>query len=113
MFSAKERFVREALAHAKPRRVLDIGCNTGHFRRMGALAGSRVVAVDYDQVVVGALWLRAKAENLNILPLMVNMARPSPAVGWLNSECPSFFGSCQRRVRLRSYARCDPPHAGE
>ncbi len=90
-FSSKERFVAEALSQIKPRRVLDIGCNTGHFSRMAAGQGASVVAVDYDQVVVGDLWRSARAENLDILPLMVNLARPSPAVGWLNSECPSFL----------------------
>jgi SAM-dependent methyltransferase len=90
-FSAKERFFREALSNIKPERLLDIGCNTGHFSRLAALAGARVVAIDYDEVVLGGLWHRAKAENLDILPLLVNLARPSPAVGWLNSECPSFL----------------------
>jgi SAM-dependent methyltransferase len=91
MFSAKERFFEQALSVIKPKRVLDVGCNTGHFSRMAARAGSQVVAIDYDEVVIGDLWHRAKAENLDILPLMVNLARPSPAVGWLNSECPSFL----------------------
>jgi SAM-dependent methyltransferase len=91
MFSTKERFIGEALATAKPKRLLDIGCNTGHFSRMAALEKASVVAVDYDQVVIGDLWRRARTEKLDILPLMVNLARPSPAVGWLNSECPSFL----------------------
>jgi SAM-dependent methyltransferase len=91
MFSAKERFVEQSLSSIKPKRVLDVGCNTGHFSRIAALAGARVVAIDYDEVVIGGLWHRAQTENLDILPLMVNLARPSPAVGWLNSECPSFL----------------------
>ncbi|MGI8962483.1 MAG: class I SAM-dependent methyltransferase [Bryobacteraceae bacterium] len=90
-FSAKERFFSEALSTIKPERLLDVGCNTGHFSRLAALSGAQVVAIDYDEVVLGGLWHRAKTENLDILPLLVNLARPSPAVGWLNSECPSFL----------------------
>ncbi len=90
-FSAKERFVADALSEIKPRRVLDVGCNTGHFSRLAALEGASVVAIDYDQVVLGELWRSAKAEKLDILPLMINLGRPSPAIGWLNSECPSFL----------------------
>jgi SAM-dependent methyltransferase len=89
--SAKERFVAEVLKELRPRRVLDVGCNTGHFSRLAARAGASVVAIDYDPVVVGAVWKQARAEKLPILPLVVNLARPSPATGWLNSECPSFL----------------------
>jgi len=49
------------------------------------------VAVDLDAACVGAIWSRAREKNLNILPLVVNLARPSPALGWRNGECPSFL----------------------
>ncbi len=90
-FEAKERFVREALAECASRRVLDIGCNTGHFSALAARSGARVVAIDYDPVVAGAVWRAARNENLDILPLVVNLTRPTPGVGWQNRECPSFL----------------------
>ena len=90
-FAEKEALVRDALAGYAPRRVLDIGCNTGHFSVLAAQFGADVTAIDYDPVVIGALWRRALFENLPILPLVVNLSRPTPAAGWDNRETPSFL----------------------
>jgi SAM-dependent methyltransferase len=90
-FAAKEKFVNEALAEFKPARVLDAGANTGHFSALAAQAGAAVVAIDLDEVCIGEIWLRAREKKLNILPLVVNLARPTPPVGWRNRECPSFL----------------------
>jgi SAM-dependent methyltransferase len=90
-FSAKERFVREALNEHTPGRVLDVGCNTGHFSALAARSGVQVVSIDYDPAVVGAVWRKANHENLNILPLVVNLTRPTPGTGWQNREWPSFL----------------------
>jgi SAM-dependent methyltransferase len=90
-FQAKQRFVGDALAEFPARSVLDVGCNTGHFSAIAARSGARVVAVDYDPVVLGAVWRQARAEKLDILPLAVNLTRPSPGTGWRNQECSSFL----------------------
>lgn len=90
-FEAKQAFVREALAEFAPLKALDVGCNTGHFSAMAARAGASVVALDYDPVVAGDVWRNARRERLDILPLVVNLTRPTPGLGWLNQECPSFL----------------------
>ncbi|MBI2925878.1 MAG: class I SAM-dependent methyltransferase [Verrucomicrobia bacterium] len=90
-FGAKESFVKAALEEFRPRRVLDVGANTGHFSALAAQAGARVVAIDNDAGCVGAVWRRAQQKDLAILPLVVDLARPSPAQGWRNRECPSFL----------------------
>jgi SAM-dependent methyltransferase len=90
-FQAKETFVCEALRRFAPRRVLDVGCNTGHFSRLAAEEGAAVVALDYDPIVVGRVWAQAASGNQPILPLVLNLARPSPALGWNNSEMASFL----------------------
>ena len=87
----KESFVRAALDEFRPRRLLDVGCNTGHFSHVAAANGSGVVAIDQDPRVVGELWRQARAQNLNILPLVVDLTRPSPGVGWRNNEHESFL----------------------
>jgi SAM-dependent methyltransferase len=87
----KETFVHETLKEIRPGRVLDIGCNTGQFSAIAAKLGSSVVAIDYDPVVIGSVWRKSQAENLNILPLVVNLSRPTPATGWRNDECRSFI----------------------
>lgn len=90
-FKAKEAFVTAAAAEAKPKSALDVGCNTGHFSAIAARSGARVVALDYDANVVGLAWRRARAEKLDILPLRVDLTRPSPGLGWRNKECPPFL----------------------
>jgi len=90
-FAAKEKFVSEALREFKPARVLDAGANTGHFSALAAQAGAEVVAVDLDAACAGVIWRRAREQKLDILPLVVNLAHPSPALGWRNGECPSFL----------------------
>jgi SAM-dependent methyltransferase len=94
-FAEKEAFVAEALREAStgatPRRVLDVGANTGHFSRMAARSGASVVAIDGDSAVAGEIWRQAAAEKLDILPLVVNLAQPTPPTGWRNLECPSFL----------------------
>jgi 2-polyprenyl-3-methyl-5-hydroxy-6-metoxy-1,4-benzoquinol methylase len=94
---AKESFVAGALKETNPQRVLDVGCNTGYFSSLAARNGARVVAIDQDPAVVGAVWKRAAAEALDILPLVVNLARPTPAFGWRNEECPSFLDRSRGR----------------
>ena len=90
-FQGKQRFVEEALTEFPSRSVLDVGCNTGHFSAIAARSGARVVALDYDPAVLGDVWRNALEEKLEILPLAVNLARPSPGTGWLNQEGASFL----------------------
>jgi 2-polyprenyl-3-methyl-5-hydroxy-6-metoxy-1,4-benzoquinol methylase len=90
-FPLKQAFVSNAMCEQRPARVLDVGCNTGHFSAIAARAGASVVAIDYDAVVIGEVWREANANNLDILPLVINLARPTPSIGWRNSECQSFL----------------------
>ncbi len=99
-FALKEAFVAEAAARAKPRTALDVGCNTGHFSRILAGAGTSVVAIDLDPVVVGETWRRADAEALDILPLVQNLSRPSPGTGWRNRERAGFLSRARGRFDM-------------
>ena len=78
----KERFVREA---GPARLAWDLGANDGRFAR--ALDAEAVVAVDGDERVVGELYSRLRGEgSRTILPLVVDLADPSPGLGWLGLE---------------------------
>ena len=96
----KRAFVAEALAsakaHAEPSqlRVLDVGCNTGVYSRLAAGAGAEVVAIDTDLQAVDRLAASLKATGDNILPLCVDLAHPSPAIGWENRESAAFLTRC-------------------
>ena len=87
----KRDLVRDILCAHKPKRVLDIGCNTGGFSILAAEQGATVIAIDSDPVVIGKLWRRAATDKLDILPLVVDVTRPSASIGWRNRECPSFL----------------------
>lgn len=82
----KQEFIQVVLSRCTPRRVLDIGANTGVFSRLAAEAGATVVALDSDSGAVDALCRKAAQSNQPITPLVANIARPTPAVGWQNRE---------------------------
>ncbi len=93
--AAKEDFVRSALAEHAPKAVLDVGANEGKFSELAARSGARVVAIDSDAAVAGRLFKRAQAERLDVLPLVVDLARPTPGTGWRNTECESFLARAE------------------
>lgn len=87
---AKRRFVADAVGGTQPRRTLDIGANTGEFSEIAAAQGE-VVALDIDERSVAAIWARARAKHLPVLPLVGNFGRPTPALGWRNRELQSLL----------------------
>jgi SAM-dependent methyltransferase len=93
--AAKVAFVEQALGEFRPRWVLDVGANTGRFSELASAHGASVVAIDRDPVVVGTLWRSARAKGADILPLVVDITRPSPSTGWRNRECASFLERCR------------------
>ncbi len=95
-FKAKHAFIEKIIEEFRPKRVLDIGCNTGHFSALAARNGSAVVAIDSDPAVVSTLYRNAREKSLNILPLVVDLTRSSPAIGWRNRECPAFLDRAYR-----------------
>ncbi|HTZ58531.1 MAG TPA: class I SAM-dependent methyltransferase [Acidobacteriaceae bacterium] len=82
----KQEFVERVLQSLRPESVLDIGSNTGQYSRIAAGAGARVVGWDTDVASSGCNWAEAKASGLSILPVVADVARPTPAVGWRNAE---------------------------
>ena len=89
--TSKLAFVTEALAAIKPRRVLDVGCNTGVYSNLAADAGAGVVSIDKDLAALSRLATASAASGRDILPLRVDLARPTPATGWENRETASFL----------------------
>lgn len=81
----KEAFIRDSVSSEKPATVWDIGCNTGQFSRIAAAGSERVVSTDIDHVAVERIFLNPETPG-NILPLVQNVADPSPNWGWRNRE---------------------------
>lgn len=86
-FAAKEQAVAETVAAVVPHTVWDLGANTGAFSRVAAAGGARVVATDLDPLVIERLWADVKAAGETaILPLVNDLANPSPDLGWRGAE---------------------------
>ncbi|MEV0156468.1 class I SAM-dependent methyltransferase [Micromonospora sp. NPDC050686] len=95
---AKERFVADAVtAAAEPDLVLDLGANDGRYARLAARHARYVVAVEQDPAVVDELYrgLRAEREQ-RILPLVMDLADPSPGGGWRSVERAGFAARAAR-----------------
>jgi len=89
---SKAALVREMLAAAGGSRAWDLGANTGVYSAIAAEAGYRVTAWDQDAGSVEAHWRRVRGDgNPAILPLVLDLANPSPAIGWGLTERASFL----------------------
>ena len=88
---AKQAFVRCALENIRPSHVLDVGANTGVYSRIAAESGANVIAWDTDVQAADINWQTAHSNGLSILPIVADFARPTPAVGWQNSESTSLL----------------------
>jgi len=86
-FSLKENFVSEVASRQRWKQVWDLGCNTGHFSRLAARHSDCVIAMDIDHLAVERLYRQLRAEkDEKILPLVMNLAQPSPGLGWRGEE---------------------------
>jgi SAM-dependent methyltransferase len=86
-FKKKSEVVTQWLDRVRPARVWDLGANTGHFSRIAARTGATVVAFDSDPACVEMMYRQAGKENCrSVLPLLCDLANPTPAIGWGNRE---------------------------
>jgi ribosomal protein L11 methylase PrmA len=90
---AKKSIVSKMLHGLAPTTILDLGANTGLFSRLGSdIPGSLVISTDVDPGAVELNYLEGKqAHCQNVLPLLLDLTNPTPAIGWDNTERPAFF----------------------
>lgn len=91
----KKTIVRKCLQSLKPERVWDLGANTGVFSRIAVEVGAQVVSFDNDMLATEVNYASSKGKN--ILPLVLDLTNPSPAVGW----------GCKERMSLMQRASVD------
>lgn len=90
--SAKQALVAAFLRQAKPKTLWDLGANTGAFSRLASGQGVFTVAWDLDPGAVERNYLAAReSPDPNLLPLLLDLANPSPGIGWDLGERRSFF----------------------
>ena len=83
----KDDFVRAAATSRSWNLVWDIGANNGRYSRIAAEGARTVVAIDADQGPVELLYRDLRAEdNRQIVTLTMNLADPSPGLGWRGLE---------------------------
>ena len=90
--TAKKEHVKNFLRSTQPKTVLDLGCNTGEYSDLAVECGANLVtAVDADHDAVEIFYRRLRSQSKPIAPLVVDIANPSPGIGYMNSERASFL----------------------
>lgn len=85
--TAKAEAVGRYIELAKPSLVWDLGANTGRFSRLSSSRSIPTVAFDFDYGAVETDYQRAKRElDGALLPLVLDLANPSPDLGWAGAE---------------------------
>ena len=83
----KRQAVSDFLARIQPKSVWDLGANTGVFSRLASVQGIPTVAFDIDPAAVERNYRAVKqAKETALLPLVLDLTNPSPAIGWCNRE---------------------------
>ncbi|MGA2490395.1 MAG: class I SAM-dependent methyltransferase, partial [Anaerolineales bacterium] len=91
-FEHKKVLVGDWLSRIEAKTVWDLGANTGVFSRVAAENGTNVISSDLDPAAVEVNYrlVKEKKEE-HILPLVLDLTNPSPAIGWNNNERDSFL----------------------
>lgn len=84
---SKAAFVRDVVLRRDWQQAWDLGCNRGRYSLIAAQRARTVVAMDRDASCVELLYQSLKSDGpSNVLPLVVNLANPSPGLGWRGRE---------------------------
>jgi hypothetical protein len=85
--TAKEAFVRTVAGARQRALAWDLGANDGFFSRLLAEHSDTVVAMDGDELVIDRLYKELRSSGTErILPLVVDLADPTPGMGWRGRE---------------------------
>lgn len=88
----KETLVAQLLTAANPTVVWDLGANTGRFSRLASQKAIETISFDIDPAAVERNYLRLKQEkDRHLLPLLLDLTNPTPAIGWRNTERDSLI----------------------
>lgn len=90
-FEHKKQLVADWTKRINPSQVWDLGANNGVFSRLASEGTPYVVSWDIDPTAVEQNYRQVKTEkNEKLLPLLLDLTNPSPAIGWANRERESF-----------------------
>ncbi|HEX4230347.1 MAG TPA: methyltransferase domain-containing protein [Bryobacteraceae bacterium] len=98
---SKRIAVRRLASDLQPLTVCDVGTNTGLFAKEFAASGASVFAIDSDAYCINELYLDQRRDSsTRLLPLLVDVANPSPALGFGLKHTRSFFDRMQADLVL-------------
>ncbi len=84
---AKHTFIAEYVRSARPKTVIDLGCNTGEYSERAIASGATsVLGFDFDVQALDRAYENATSRNLNLLPLFLDARNPTPDQGWMGTE---------------------------
>ena len=86
--ATKSTYVEQIVQKLNPNMVWDLGANTGEFSMIAASHGAFVVSIDSDPACSEHLYQYLPNANrkLRVLPLTIDLANPSPGLGWDSCE---------------------------
>lgn len=97
----KLEMVEQAVRTQQGALAVDMGANTGRYTRLLAPHFAVVLATDIDPLAVERHYLHLKGQKrTNILPLVLDLANPSPGLGFAGRERDSFNGRCRADFML-------------
>lgn len=90
-FEDKKQLIGQYVSWLRPSVVWDLGANTGIFSRIAGSQSDMVIAFDIDPAAVELNYRESVRSNeKNLLPLVLDLTNPSPALGWANAERQAF-----------------------
>jgi len=90
-FEHKQKLVGEFLKESWAKTLLDLGANTGLYSRIAGGLDIFTLSTDSDPGAVELNYQEVvKRKTTNILPALIDLTNPSPALGWANAERDSF-----------------------
>jgi precorrin-6B methylase 2 len=78
--------------------ALDLGCNKGEYSLQLAKKKIKVISADFDQDSLNQFQRNLKNHNITICDL--NIANPTPSIGWENKEHKSFIERAKNKFDL-------------
>jgi hypothetical protein len=97
----KSQIIGQLLSKIEVKTAIDLGANNGYFSKLLASNNITTVASDIDANCINQLYLDNKQKKVtNIHPLIVDLAVPTPAIGWANRERDSFWDRCHFELSL-------------
>lgn len=91
-FEHKKAIVTRFLETIHPSSVWDLGANNGLFSRLASAKGIPTIAFDIDQTCVDMNYRQVRENNeSSLLPLQLDLANPSPGIGWNHHERDSLI----------------------